>query len=176
MATSAGWPPTSLADKGETINVTQVPFERLEELWRPLLSKFAGWNIGLPREDLYQELLLVLWRAQTGYSPDKGASFQTYLYTALLNKVGTLNHRLNGTKSRVPTSFLVPLCDGLHSREERCGICGVATATDDVSAIDALSALRTKDLHAVMRAYAERKPDQIKKARSILKKEGIVGA
>jgi len=66
------------------------------------------------------------------------------------------------------------LCDGFHSSEERCGICGSAQATDDVSAINVLSVLDRKNLHAVMRAYTERKPDQIKKARSILKKEGIL--
>ena len=165
-----------MGSKREIVNVNQVPFGQLEEQWRPLLSKFASWNIGMPREDLYQELLLVLWKAQRGYSSDKKASFQTYLYTALFNKVGTLNYRLNGTKSRVPSSALIPLCDGFHPDEERCGICGSAQATDDVSAINALSALDRKDLHAVMQAYTERKPDQIKRARSILKKEGIVSA
>jgi len=171
MASSDSRSFTSLAHK---VQIGRVPFEQLEERWRPLLSKFASWNIGMPREDLYQELLLVLWKAQQGYSPDKKASFQTYLYTALFNKVGTLNHRLNDTKSRIPTSSLIPLCDGFHSSEERCGICGSAQATDDVSAINVLSVLDRKNLHAVMRAYTERKPDQIKKARSILKKEGIL--
>ncbi len=59
------------------------------EQWEPLVNKMA-WKIpvvGMDVEDVCQELRIVIHKAHEKYDPNRGASFKTYLYRAMLNRL-----------------------------------------------------------------------------------------
>jgi RNA polymerase sigma factor (sigma-70 family) len=87
-----------------------MTYEELERQYKPLLIKFAGWNIGMEHEDLLQELRIILLKAQRHYDPSKG-KFMTYLYRSLLNRVLRLRERTTFSKTRIPYENLIPLED-----------------------------------------------------------------
>lgn len=87
----------------------EIPYEALESQWTPLLNRFARWGIaGIEREDLLQELRVVLWKAQQGYDPSQGVSFMTYLYTSCLHQMLNLRRR-SQCKLRCPEAIPLSL-------------------------------------------------------------------
>lgn len=81
-------------------SISSIPFETLEKQWTPLLHKFARWHIpGFTRDDLLQELRIVLLEAKQKYDADKG-SFKTFLFRNCLNHMLNL-HKFNERKKRV---------------------------------------------------------------------------
>lgn len=91
-----------------------MSFEEFEAQWIGMLKKFSSWEFGMPREDLEQELRLVMWKAQQNWQPTKGASMSTYLWNAMWNKTNKLRCGLNFTQSRVPPSAYLPIDDVLN--------------------------------------------------------------
>lgn len=91
-----------------------MAFEEFELQWKGMLNRFAGWEFGMPREDLEQELRIVMWQCQQRWEPTKGASMSTYLWNALWNKTNKLRCGLNFTRSRVPTTAYAPLDDYMN--------------------------------------------------------------
>lgn len=118
-------------------------FEQLAVKWGPLLNRFARWSIpGVEREDLRQELLLVLWQAHRRYDPARGASFKTYLFRALLNRALTLLARAGGgsrpRRGVVPPGLIGQLCDGNHG--DYCARCARQPAnSDDLGLVELLA-------------------------------------
>ena len=48
------------------------------------------WVVGMDKEDLAQEMRIVIIKAAKGYKEGKGASFHTYLHRAMINRISTL--------------------------------------------------------------------------------------
>lgn len=94
-------------DRAQSALPSEMLYGELENQWRGMLHKFAGWNIGMEHEDLYQEMSIVLFEAQQRYDPLKGAAFSTYLFRALLNKIRKLRVFVNDVKKRIPPHALV---------------------------------------------------------------------
>jgi RNA polymerase sigma factor (sigma-70 family) len=46
--------------------------------------------VGMDRDDLAQELRLVIFKAAKKFDPDKNVSFHTYLHTSMVNTIRTL--------------------------------------------------------------------------------------
>ncbi|KKK87078.1 hypothetical protein LCGC14_2756840 [marine sediment metagenome] len=111
-------------------SVKDTPFGVLEAQWERMLHKFAQWNTGMEREDVYQELRLLLFHAQQCYDPSKGAAFSTYLYNSCLNKVRNLEGRIKNVKSRVPPAMLSPLCTNDEHVGRGCAHVELATVDD----------------------------------------------
>ena len=102
-----------------------LEFETLAKQWRPLLHKYASWNIkGVDYDDIYQELLLTLNKAADKYDETQGTKFSTYINRAFGNTLKRLNWRRNGVKSRVPATALQPLedLDARSSNDELLGL------------------------------------------------------
>ena len=59
------------------------------EKWSPQMHHLINLYpvYGMDRDDLEQEMRLVIMRCLRGYKGDSSASFQTYLYQAMLNKL-----------------------------------------------------------------------------------------
>ncbi len=122
-------------------------YEKLERQWSPLLNKFASWRIpGMDRDDLMQEMRIVLFNAEKNYKPVGRAKFLTFLYTACLNTALKLLYKAGGgsrpRKSTVPQALIDPLCDGEHGDGVACSWCAAqqgVLATDDLSVVDLLS-------------------------------------
>ena len=52
-----------MSRKTVKVNPGDVPFDQLAQQWRPLMHKFASWNVrGYDYDDLFQELLITLPR------------------------------------------------------------------------------------------------------------------
>lgn len=165
------------------MKIQSLSYEELEKKYGGLLRMFASWRITdqMP-EDLYQELRLVLWKAQQAYRSSKGAAFSTYLYRACLNKVGKLRDKTFAQK-RVPAKARVPLCSEQHELAESsyCSMCFELPSVElDTEVIDLLAAASTEAkkvarlvLHDVKRsAWLEKShltQDQLKKGISDLK-------
>ncbi len=110
-------------------DVKNISFEILELVWKPLLHKFASWNIqGAEYKDLLQEMRVVLWKAQQMYSPTGKASFKTYLYQACFNRIFNMNAY---TQRKIRKAHVV----SLSGRE------GVLFAPDPFSDIETYSML-----------------------------------
>ena len=64
----------------------EITFDWLQDQWKPLIQKTLSQNniLGLEREDLEQELLLVLWEC---FAKNNVQYFPTYLSRAIHNKV-----------------------------------------------------------------------------------------
>ncbi len=101
-------------------------YAKLEAQWAPLLNKFAGWPIaGMSREDIMQELRIVLLNCQRLYDKNKNVKFMTLLYGSCLKiMLNLLRDSGSGSKpymKYVPASMLLPLCEGEHKSES--GMC-----------------------------------------------------
>lgn len=60
--------------------------------WEPKINKILQdkWVVGMDKDDLAQELRIVIMKAAKGYKEDSKASFHTYLHRAMLNRIFTL--------------------------------------------------------------------------------------
>lgn len=105
-----------------------LPFEELVLEVTPLLSKHAGrYAPGFDREDVMQELLEVLYRAQLSYDPALGG-FLNLLIVSFDNRLDWLN-RKGRAQVRPITSVSCPACDTPQPRYRwgsgyRCEACG----------------------------------------------------
>ena len=129
--------------KGERVTDITVPdkelaFDVLAKKWEPLLNKFASWKFGMEYEDLYQEMLLLLYKAQNSFDPSRHTSFITYLYRAALNRVRHLKHVTTELQRVIPQHALVPLCDGTGCAHFDPNGTYHPSIVDDVSGIDLL--------------------------------------
>lgn len=61
--------------------------------------KFPGYDV----DDMYQELLVVLWESVTLYDPNKGATFNTFFWMRARQKIGMLDRKYNEMKCRKAT-------------------------------------------------------------------------
>ena len=121
---------------------SQMPYAELETQWLGMLRRFT-WDIdGMDKEDVLQELRIVLMMAQKKFDPTLGYAFSTYLWRACLNKVGKLLHQSKGVKRRIPARMIIPLCEGDHTGEARgyCSTClGLPTYHDNTEVMELLS-------------------------------------
>ena len=69
--------------------------EELLAQWEPKVQKMASRAsiIGLDREDICQELRMVVLKAAGMYKQNSKSSFHTYLHTAMFNRTGHLIHK-----------------------------------------------------------------------------------
>ena len=60
--------------------------------WEPKINRILQdkWVVGMDKEDLAQEMRIVIIKAAKGYKEGKGASFHTYLHRAMINRISTL--------------------------------------------------------------------------------------
>lgn len=101
----------------------QMSYEELEQQWGGMLHRFT-WDIdGMDRNDVLQELRIVLMLAQKQYDPTRGCAFSTYLWRSCLNKVGKLRHQVRNVKKRVPARMVVSLCEGDHGGTDDSSCC-----------------------------------------------------
>lgn len=85
--------------------------------WEPKVQKISSTTfiIGMDRDDLAQELRIVLVKAAKKFDPTRGVSFHTYLHTAMMNTVRTLISQaqrrptINSLDQTFADSELVPL-------------------------------------------------------------------
>ena len=96
-----------------------VDYEALEAQWTPLLQKFASWPIpGMDRDDIMQEMRIVLLNCRRLYDKNKNIKFMTLLYGSCLKiMLNLLRDSGSGSKpymKYVPASMLLPLCEGEH--------------------------------------------------------------
>jgi RNA polymerase sigma factor (sigma-70 family) len=93
-----------------------VPFDQLAAQWKPLVHRFASWNVrGYDYDDLFQELMITLRNAQARFQPGKGFAFSTYLHQAFTNRVGSLHHAMSDRKRRIPPDKQVSIEAGQDS-------------------------------------------------------------
>lgn len=68
----------------------ELPFPDLLTQLNPLINKYAAWHVpGIDREELEQEIKLVLWKVQNVYSPEKG-SFLNIAIFSIKNRLGQM--------------------------------------------------------------------------------------
>ena len=72
--------------------------------WEPKIQRMLGtvWIAGYEREDLAQELRIVIVKAAKAFDETRGILFHTYLHTAMVNTLRTLlakAHKQLDTKS-----------------------------------------------------------------------------
>lgn len=120
------------------MNPIDMKYEELEQQFAPLLAKFAGWNIGMEREDLLQELRIILLKAQRRYDPNKG-KFMTYLYRSLLNRVLRLRERTTFSKTRIPRENIIRLAD----------VENTLTVSDDLDAAEILGGIKRPEARVI---------------------------
>ena len=87
----------------KTQDIRLIPYEELEKTWTPLLAMFSRMRVGgfMEREDLLQELRIVLYKCQQNYNPALGVSFKTFLFQACHNAIATLR-AFHGRTVRIP--------------------------------------------------------------------------
>jgi len=110
--------------------MNDVEYAELEAQWIPLLNKFARWPIaGMSREDIMQEMRIILLKSRRRFDKSNNTKFITFFYTACLNKMlKLLRDNGMGAEPRqkwVPPYQTFPLCDGEH----RGGECGSGWCT-----------------------------------------------
>ena len=72
--------------------------------WEPKVQKMASSAsiVGMDRDDLAQELRLVIFKAAKKFDPDKNISFHTYLHTSMVNTIRTLITKAQSRLRRQP--------------------------------------------------------------------------
>jgi|TARA_B100001964_G_scaffold238885_1_gene305192 RNA polymerase sigma factor (sigma-70 family) len=78
--------------------------------WEPKVQKMASKTsiVGMEQEDIAQELRLVICKAAKKYSPDRNASFHTYLHTSMVNTIRTLITKAQARLKRQPVFIQIP--------------------------------------------------------------------
>lgn len=71
--------------------------DELLKQWEPKIQKMCGniWIPGYDRDDLAQELRISVIKSAKAYDEDRGASFHTYLHSAMVNTLRTLLSKSN---------------------------------------------------------------------------------
>jgi len=104
--------------------------------WEPKIQKMVStvFVVGMDRDDIAQELRIVLMRTANAFDPERGVLFHTYLHTALLNTIRTLISRAQKQLKLVPQSLDILYDDtGLQSTDI---IEALTDPTDHESRID----------------------------------------
>ena len=86
--------------------------------WEPKIQKMLSnlFIVGMERDDIAQELRIVLLRTAKAFDPERGVLFHTYLHTALVNTIRTLISRAQKQLKLVPQSLDITYEDsGLQS-------------------------------------------------------------
>ena len=78
--------------------------DQLIEQWEPKVQKMASSVsiAGMDRDDLTQELRLVIYKAAKKFDADKNVSFHTYLHTSMVNTIRTLITKAQSRLKRQP--------------------------------------------------------------------------
>tara|TARA_Y100000310_G_scaffold195134_1_gene195136 strand:+ start:496 stop:1020 length:525 start_codon:yes stop_codon:yes gene_type:complete len=65
--------------------------------WEPKIQKMCSnlWIPGYDRDDLAQELRIAVIKSAKAYEENRGASFHTYLHSAMVNTIRTLLSKSN---------------------------------------------------------------------------------
>lgn len=92
--------------------------------WEPKVQKMASQAsiAGMEREDIAQELRLVICKAAKKYNPDRNASFHTYLHTSMVNTVRTLITKAQARLKRQPVFVQIPNDGASQSFEELAAV------------------------------------------------------
>ena len=79
--------------------------DELLSQWEPKIQKMCStiWIPGFERDDLAQELRIAVVKSAKAYDDSRGASFHTYLHSAIVNTLRTLLTKAN---KRVDTKSL----------------------------------------------------------------------
>lgn len=87
----------------------ETAFEILADKYLPIIrAKVQKYSMLVDCEDLIQEGLLGLWSAAQTYNFDNIASFKTYAYKCIDNRINTGANRCKG-KKHIPTELLIYL-------------------------------------------------------------------
>ena len=72
--------------------------------WEPKVQKMASSAsiVGMDRDDIAQELRLVIYKAAKKFNPEKNVSFHTYLHTSMVNTIRTLISKAQSRLKRQP--------------------------------------------------------------------------
>ena len=72
--------------------------------WEPKVQKMASSAsiVGMDRDDVAQELRLVIYKAAKKFDPGKNVSFHTYLHTSMVNTIRTLITKAQSRLKRQP--------------------------------------------------------------------------
>ena len=115
--------------------------------WEPKINKMLS-NIyiqGYDRDDLAQELRLIVLKAAKLYKPNRNAIFHTYLHTAMVNRLKTLwmqaSKKLHGQSLDATTSA----SDGENSFKLSDFVKQLDENLDEVEFIDYLESLDLDD-------------------------------
>ena len=115
--------------------------------WEPKINKMLS-NIyiqGYDRDDLAQELRLIVLKAAKLYKPNRNAIFHTYLHTAMVNRLKTLwmqaSKNLHGQSLDATTCD----CDGENSFKLSDFVKQLDENLDEVEFIDYLESLDLDD-------------------------------
>lgn len=84
---------------------TEEIFNRIFEIYEPIIKRFSYRK---QDEDLYAELLSILWRAVETYNFEGGTKFNTYFWVCVHNHLKCLNVKNNALK-RISDKNLVYL-------------------------------------------------------------------
>ena len=108
--------------------------DELIKQWEPKVQRFVSntYIPGFDREDLAQELRIVIIKAAEKFDVAKKTSFHTYLHTSMVNTIRTLH-----TKSARRPRYVASLgaSENSDSGDWECSGYEVADETDDIEAV-----------------------------------------
>ena len=108
--------------------------DELIKQWEPKVQRFVSntYIPGFDREDLAQELRIVIIKAAEKFDVAKQTSFHTYLHTSMVNTIRTLH-----TKSARRPRYMVSLgvSENFDSSDWEFSGYEVADETDDIEAV-----------------------------------------
>jgi len=108
--------------------------DELIKQWEPKVQRFVNntYIPGFDREDLAQELRIVIIKAAEKFDASKKTSFHTYLHTSMVNTIRTLH-----TKSSRKPRYMASLGVAENADPDDWGFSGyeVEDDTDDIEAV-----------------------------------------
>ena len=126
--------------------------------WEPKVQKMASQAsiVGMEREDIAQELRLVICKAAKKYDPDRNASFHTYLHTSMVNTIRTLITKAQARLKRQPVFVQIPNDGANQSFEELAAVedpgFGIIAFIEELKQIN-LTPIEQKYIEAKLNKY-----------------------
>ena len=123
--------------------------------WEPKIQKMLSnvFVVGMDRDDIAQELRIVLLRTANAFDPERGVLFHTYLHTSLVNTIRTLISRAQRQLKLVPQSLDITYEDsGLQSSELMNAL---IDPTDNEAEIEFLDWLHAQELNDNERLFID---------------------
>ena len=118
----------------------------LIEKWEPKIHRIlAATSIqGMHKDDLVQELRIVILKAAKKFDPTKKASFHTYLHTVMVNTLRTLISKAQKTKN-VNIAYSI---DGMDVDDNPQGFLPneIANSLSDLSALEFIQNVELVDI------------------------------